>query len=438
MSVPDKVPFPKEMKGFWHRQYIDLQEEGFLAIWRKVKIAMHRLKRLPYVLLIMPLVFISMPVVLVLRLLKPWIWIRFGYFWGNRIGHFVFDVEYYLCERKLGMHPAEAVDIFCYRWGKPANTFFSRMCKRQLRVRNWSEFLFTANRWLPGGSKHEILPALKRVGSRDTRGLFHQTNHQLYFTDEENLQGRSFLTKVGCNEEDKFICLIVRDAAYLSQYFGGNWSYHNYRDSDIDTYAEAALALAEKGYWVLRMGKAVNKSFNNNHPRILDYANSCYREDFLDIWLTANCFFCISTGTGLDEVARVFRRPSVYLNYLPTLDIVTYDHCLMVPKHLLWNDSRKPLTLSEHLTHSYGESEKYVKNKILVRNLSPDEIKQAVLELELKLTGAWQVTEEDMKRQIRFWKIFKENAEFNTYHGRIHPKFQVSSTFLKSNSQWLN
>jgi putative glycosyltransferase (TIGR04372 family) len=420
------------LKISWSRQYSQIRKEGFPAVWRKAKITLRTLVKLLFV-------FMAVPVVLVIRILKPVVWIRFGYILGARIGHFVFDVEYYLSERELGKQPKKAIDFFFYRWGKPANTFFSKMCERQVRVRSWAEFLFTANHWLPGGHDHEVLPAVTRSGSRDLKGLFQQIKPQLYFTDEENLQGEAFLKKIGCKKDEKFVCLIVRDSAYLSQYLGGGgtWSYHNYRDTDIDTYEEAVLALAEKGYWVFRMGKAVYKPLKTDHPRILDYANSTYRSDFMDIWLAANCFFCISTGTGLDEVPRVFRKPAVYVNYLPTQRFVTYDHCISVPKHLVWQDTNRRLTLSEHLVHSYGEFEKYQQEKILVQDLNPEEIRQAVLEMESRLTGIWKETEEDVQRQHRFWKVFKGNVEFHTHHGRIHPEARVSSSFLKANTQWL-
>ena len=113
------------------------------------------------------------------------------------------------------------------------------------------------------------------------------------------------------------------------------------------------IFLAERGYMVFRMGKIVEKPFNLDHPLILDYANSTYRSDFLDIWLLANCFFCISTGVGLEEVARIFRKPIVNVNYLPLSNFVSYSQCISVPKHLVWKDTKKKLTASEHFVHSY-------------------------------------------------------------------------------------
>jgi putative glycosyltransferase (TIGR04372 family) len=227
--------------------------------------------------------------------------------------------------------------------------------------------------------------------------------------------------------------MIIRDSAYLK-----NADYHNYRDVDINTLKEAALALAEKGYWVFRMGKVIQKPFKSDHPRILDYANSEYRSDFLDIWLMANCFFCISTGTGLDEVARIFRRPAVYVNNIPLHQLVTYDHVITVPKYLIWEEINKQLTLSKHLAHPYYRTEQYDNEKIKIVDLTPKDIKQAVLEIEARLNGTWKDSEEDQRLQDRFWKIFNSHQDFHKNHGEIHPEARIGADFLRNNPEWLN
>ena len=98
----------------------------------------------------------------------------------------------------------------------------------------------------------------------------------------------------------------------------------NYLSNDIDNYKESAMYLAQKGYWVFRMGKGAKKRFDIDHPKIFDYAFSDYRSDFLDVWLMANCNFCISTGTGIDAVATIFRRPILMINYIPISNIVSF------------------------------------------------------------------------------------------------------------------
>jgi hypothetical protein len=87
------------------RQISQIKEEGIEAIWRKLKTISRRLIIFLLSLLVIPLVF-------VIRAIKPWIWIRFGWFFGSRIGHIAFDVEYYLTEKKLGLHHDRVKDFF--------------------------------------------------------------------------------------------------------------------------------------------------------------------------------------------------------------------------------------------------------------------------------------------------------------------------------------
>ena len=448
----------RDKQNYFSVLVTQIQEKGFRVVCRKlIKIS---LKIVQLLILLLTFLLVT-PVVLVIRVLKPFVFIRFGYFWGTRIGHWVFDVENYLVERRLGVRqdtnekqPIKAFDLFfissldrsfslqsAFNQVKPTNTFFFEMCSRQLRVRKWVSVLFFVNHWLPGGDSHEIVPAVRRVGSKDLKGLFQQTKPQLFFNNDENTNGYAFLEKIGQKKEDRFVCLNVRDPAYLNTdplHKGKDWSYHNHRDSNIDTYEKAAIYLAEKGYWVFRMGKIVQNAFNAKHPRILDYANSDYRSDFLDIWLMANCFFCISNGTGLDEVPRIFRKPAVYVNYLGTKKLITYDNIINVPKHLVWKETNRRLTLSEHLIHSYGKSQKYEDAKVLIKNLSEEEILQAVLEIEARLNGNWKNSEEDNQLQNRFWEIYKTFPEYNKYHGVIHSEARIGSLFLREDPEWLN
>ena len=67
------------------------------------------------------------------------------------------------------------------------------------------------------------------------------------------------------------------------------------------------------------MGKAVNKKIENANPKIIDYANSKFRSDFLDIFLGYRCSFCIRTA-GFGGVPEIFRKPLV-VNEGPIVDL---------------------------------------------------------------------------------------------------------------------
>lgn len=418
-------------KTFLSHHISQIKKEGGVAINRK-------LRKLPVAIMWLPIIIILSPIVLIIRLIKPIIWIRFGYFWAERIGHFVFDVEYFLTEKKLDINPQRTFDLFFYD-GKPANKFFGKLAKRYMKITSWCKPLYITNRLIPGGSKHTLLPAIRRMDSRDKKLLFKRIKPQVSFNHEENISGLEYLKMIGLKRKDKFVCLIARDSAYLSKNHGKlDYSYHNYRDTNIEDYKDTVLYLADKGYWVFRMGKTVHKTFDISHSKVVDYANSENRSDFLDIWLMANCFFCISNGTGLDEVSRIFRKPAVYVDYLPFNVLVTYDQCITVPKHLIWKDTNKPLNLSEHLIYDYGRSETYDKAGILIRDLSPKEKKQAVLEMEKRLNGTWRSTNLDENLNNRFRGLLKSHKTFHKYHGEIHPESRVGAHFLRNNSEWLN
>ena len=409
-------------------QIKEILNEGRPAVIRKSK-------KICLAILWSPLVIALTPIVLLIRLIKPIICIRFGFFWAERIGHYAFDVEYFLTEKELDSDTHKKIDLFFYK-GKPCNTFFDQLVRENLIITFICKPLYLTNNIIPGGKAHTLLPAIRRVDSRDRDLLFSKVNNQL--TIDENIDGLNYLEQIGLKEKDKFVCLIARDSAYLKKHLPKNdYSYHNYRDTNILDYKESVLSLIKRGYWVFRMGKNVNDPLNIENQMAIDYANSTDRSDFLDIWLMANCTFCISNGTGLDEVARIFRKPAVKVDYIPINVIDSFDYCITVPKHLIWKKTSDPLTLSEHLVHSYAHSEKYNAAGILIKDLSPLEKKQAILELENRISGSWISNDHDEMLQSQFWKILRSDKNFDRNHKKFHPNARVGANYLRSNPDWL-
>ena len=419
---------------FYTRLITQIKEEGWSAVQRKARHAVVRKVKLPNDIIVY---LLTLSMVLFVRLIKPFVFIRFGPVRSDVIGHSVFNPEYYLCDRELNNY--KTIDCFYFQSYPFPNEQWALMVRRHLRINPFFKIFDKVNRTIPGWEKHFAPLIPFGSGSRDINGLLSQTKPHIRFTNEENSKGINFLQQQGLNSKDKFICLIVRDSAYKEKYQnqgGRDWSYHNYRDVDIDTYKATVLALAKKGYWVFRMGKAVHKPLKEEHPRILDYANSSYRSDFLDIWLMANCFFCISNSTGLDEVSGIFKKPVVKSNMVPIQYMASYSQCITVPKYLVYQDNNRLLTFSDHLAHSYLRSEEYDRARILVQDLTSKEIKDAALEMEARLTGSWEGSKQDLQFQQQFWEKFKQNKDFNKFHGWIHPEARIGASFLRENHEW--
>ena len=90
-------------------------------------------KKLGLIALVPP----SLLVILVVRLLRPLILIRFGPLVSFRIGHFSSNTETYLTERDAGLHGKRVLDIFYHRFP---------ICNQQLRKMWKGSSLFHA--WL--------------------------------------------------------------------------------------------------------------------------------------------------------------------------------------------------------------------------------------------------------------------------------------------------
>ena len=387
-------------------------------------------------LLVLSLMFV--PVVLIVRMVRPFIHIRIGYLDVRRMGHFAVDVGTYLAENQVNSEFAKTKDLFFLK-GVAANKQLALMVKRELIVSPLVKYLWNANRLFPGGKAHQLTPAIVSVNSRDTRGLFSKTTSCLSYTAKEKNVAHKILEEIGVDPSRKYVCLNVRDNAYLATYLNGSdWEYHNYRDCNIKNYEKAALELASRGYSVIRMGKVVNKKLEVNHPLIFDYANSSQRSDLLDIWLMANCFFCVSNGTGLDSICDIYRVPTVMVDFIPLTHLHSWQHAITAPKRLFWVEGNSDeLCLSEVLEHSYFRSTEFVESGVRVVDLDQNEILDTVLEMEARLLNEYRQSTQGQEWQNMFWLIFRSSRNYDQLHGFVNHFNYVSTSFIERNPGWL-
>jgi len=383
-------------------------------------------------------------VVVVIHLIRPWVLVRWGELPSPRIGHFAANTELYLCERDAGINVPKQrhVDVF-FMEPPICNQQLATMWKRVLRV--WPHWMLPSirrvYRLIPGGTIHEIGDNTQQ--DRDVHNLLDRFPPHLKFTAEEEARGAAGLRMMGIPNGTPFVCLIVRDDAYLEAHQSKDWSYHNYRDSDIQNYVLAAEELADRGYFVLRMGAKVRESIKSSHSRVIDYAVNGMRSDFMDIYLAARCEFCISTGTGFDSVPIIFRRPIVFVNLAALGYLYTFRaQIICITKHHFAVQKNRELTLSEIFTNGVGfslrTSDYESKDVLLVEN-TPEEICDVVVEMVERLQGTWHQEPNDDALQRRFWKIYPADAhdayQDRPLHGEI--RSSIGSQFLRVNGEFL-
>jgi len=390
---------------------------------------------------------IVIPFIIILRLIRPWLLIRFGGMISSQIGHFAANTEIYLCEKDAGVNVPKQryIDILFFAYKPLCNRELAKMWKRVL-PHVWpywiSAPIVKGNRLIPHGELHEI--GNNTQNDRDVLNLLDRFPPHLQFTPEEEIRGKQGMRVMGIKHEDPFVCLTVRDRAYLRSHLPeGNWDYHNYRDTDIKNYVLACEELADRGYFVIRMGAKVHDAMMARHPRVIDYATNGMRSEFMDLYLGAKCAFCLSTGTGFDAIPLIFRRPIAYVNLVPLGYLFTFrKQFLGITKHHVSIIENRELTLKEIFDRGVGfalSADEYDSRGIRLIENSSEEIRDLVVEMDERLKGTWRSQEGDDSLQKRFWEVFPIKAvdpfRGRPLHGEIRGRF--GSDYLRNNPAWL-
>jgi putative glycosyltransferase (TIGR04372 family) len=294
------------------------------------------------------------------------------------------------------------------------------------------------NMMIPGGDIHVVPSATSTC--LDVHNILDSYPPILRFTDEEERRGRQLLESLGV-ERGRYVCVIVRDAAYYKKALPNqDLSYHDYRNCDVDTYVAGMEALAERGLHVLRMGALVEKQLHSDNPHVIDYANSTLRTDFADIYLGANCKFCVSDGLGYYTVPAAFRRPNAYVNYSPF--------------HMFYSSRASDLGISKVFTDSQsGEivplkhligkdvarltrTELIAASGLRVKDNTPQEICELMLEMNDRIDGVWKSEAGDDQLQTQFWEMFKRviGDEGLKIHGEFRSRF--GAQYLRDHRDW--
>ena len=394
--------------------------------------------------------FLFLPIGIVLFLvitaLKPWILIRVGEMQSQRMGHFSANMELYLCEKELKINiPNKPYLDFWYHNWPLSNQQLATMWNRVLYVgpRWLLAPLDDIIHWLSDQSAHIVGKPL--YSDADVDNLLSKTKNHLNFLPEEEQQGVTELQTMGIPEGASFVVLIVRDSAYLDHALPWrSWSYHNYRDCDVQNYILAAKELADRGYYVIRMGAFVKKAMDVDHPMIIDYATNGMRNDFMDIYLGAKCTFCISNGTGFDAIPRNFRKPILFIDHLPLIAIDTYNENFLVTTKNHWlRKENRFMTFQEIFRFStHGGNDPFAIHEILDVDLiesTPEEIKAAVIEMEERLSGKWQTSEEDEALQDRFWELWPtDNFKYSVaLYSNLKIRSRMGTDFLRGSKNLL-
>jgi putative glycosyltransferase (TIGR04372 family) len=262
--------------------------------------------------------------------LRPFVNVRVGLIPSERLGHLAANTDLFLRRRKLGLVPADRKYVFLVDRNSVANRQLLLMFRRVITiVENPLLRMFLIQQIRFKTRFCQELPLLSNEYDEFARGTT-----SLIFTSEEEARGREGLRRLGIGESAWHVCIFARDSAFLGTKFSGlDWSYHDYRNCDINTFNLAIEQIVARGGHVVRVGHIVNAPLEMRHPRVIDYATQS-RNEFMDVYLVAKSRFFLGSAAGIGEMAAAFDVPRCGVNWTPVWTFPLGKNNLYIPKKI--------------------------------------------------------------------------------------------------------
>jgi putative glycosyltransferase (TIGR04372 family) len=389
---------------------------------------------------------VALALVLLSRILRPLLLIRFGTLRNHTIGTLSLHAEGYMADRDLGLSPPRTIDLF-FHTEPSANRVLDRLLERRLYVTPLTRYAQAFNARIPGGHAHVVeLGNVWRDLARDHFRAFTQTPQHFSLNEAEIAEARHQLHDLtGLPHDAQFICFFSRTSSYLKKLHAGgdirrpeDFQTTSIRNSSIFTYLAAAEELARQGYWCFRMGAVVDETIPCRNKNIIDYANT-FRSELLDIYLISHCELILSDTTGLRDLSFMFRRPTATANIF-RLDLLHSWGGVFIPKKYIVRRSGRLFTLRELLATGGGPSAptawpRYAAAHGLdIEDNTEDEIYELTIEATQRLKGTWKDDDVDTRRQQRVNELYA--GKQLQLGGPLHAV--LATTFLRRHPQFLD
>jgi putative glycosyltransferase (TIGR04372 family) len=334
---------------------------------------------------------LALPVVFIFYLLRKYVVVEFVLPNVTLFGHLALEPEKVLSN--IASHGSRSVGdpkrILIWSLGKSreqVNKALVKIWRRELFVLPSAviDAMHRASKWLPNFE----MKVLQFDKLHENDHVLDLCDSNLKFTSSEVKIGVKYLRHVGIEAHTPYICLVVREAAWAPPTTGPS-SSGTLRSRSFEDFLLAAEALADLGVAVVKLGAA--GTFKTAGTKIIDYANSKDKSEFLDVYLPAHAKCVVSTMSGPDAVALVGRVPVLYV------DIAQYSLCFAgtrlvtwVPARLISQKSGRAMSLSETFESGAGRflgSSAFEQAGIKIEQSSPEQIRDYCLDFYQSLTN---------------------------------------------------
>jgi len=211
-------------------------------------------------------------------------------------------------------------------------------------------------------------------------GLVHNDKLGFNFSLQDENRLKQNLINLGINDNDWFVCLHIRTA-----FFHNDAKSSSNRNSTPGNYKKAIEFIYQKGGKVVRLGDSVDMSINSI---CIDYPNSIYKSELMDLYLIKNCRFYIGTNSGIWDTALLLGTQVLGVNYSDFLLRPYKSTDKVLYKKIIRKKDNKKLSLKEVFREPLyvnsalgGENRKEFQKRYILQENTAEEIYIATEEM---------------------------------------------------------
>lgn len=235
---------------------------------------------------------------------------------------------------------------------------------------------------------------LASVEKIDWSSLY-QEDLDFSLSDKDNEYCSNNMAKMGITKDDWYVCLHIR-----TSFYHGDTELTEFRNSLPENYRQAINYINDLGGKVVRLGDPVPMSINE---LCIDYPNSEFKSELMDLYLIKNCKFYIGTNSGILDTALLLGKPILAVNYANfCLSKLFKSHDKILYKSVSVKNSPTKLSLKEVFNQPFYVSpdinefymHKFHENYSIHEN-TPEEIFLAVQEMIEDLKDPKNISDND-------------------------------------------
>lgn len=381
--------------------------------------------------------FDSVKIELCLKLIDQYKTVCVRRLWSDRIGEYI---NRYVYDEMEAYNDKETLYVYIlsdYENDNKRLTYvMSRECEKNVIIAS------SEDRWLwlylCLYDKRVYLEERNIWCSRDSWDMVNVdfAKKHLRLSEQELAEGDVKRMQMGLTQP--FVCVSTRDSAYMTM----RGAEDNIARNACENNAKKAYSyLVDQGIACVRMGRAVCNRLEMSG--CINYANDYY-DELMDLYLSSHCKFFVSAASGVMQYAITVGMPVVLINDVDGLiggwgGSPQSENNIIIFKHFYKKAEDRYLSIKEMMDvlHKFRDSGKslYREGIELIEN-TPDEIYEAVKEMNERLDGVWVETSEDQELQnfcrkiVDQWHIEHGTFRHNAYCGRVAANYLRKNQYL--------